>query len=37
VGKLTVQAVVPASGHPEIREVFVDGKPYNEAMKNKKQ
>jgi uncharacterized membrane-anchored protein len=32
-GKLTVQAVVPASGHPKIREVFVDGKPYAEAMK----
>ncbi len=34
-GKLTVQAVVPASGHPKIKEVFVDGKPYAEAMKNK--
>ena len=33
-GKLTVQAVVPASGHPKIKEVFVDGKPYAEAMKN---
>jgi uncharacterized membrane-anchored protein len=32
-GKLTVQAVVPASGHPKIKEVFVDGKPYTEAMK----
>jgi uncharacterized membrane-anchored protein len=32
-GKLTVQAVVPASGHPKIREVFVDGKPYAQAMK----
>jgi uncharacterized membrane-anchored protein len=32
-GKLTVQAIVPASGHPKIREVFVDGKPYAEAMK----
>ncbi len=33
-GKLTVQAVVPASGHPKIKEVFVDGKPYAEAIKN---
>lgn len=33
-GKLTVQAIVPASGHPKIKEVFVDGKPYAEAMKN---
>lgn len=33
-GKLTVQAVVPASGHPKIKEVFVDGKPYAEAMKS---
>jgi uncharacterized membrane-anchored protein len=32
-GKLTVQAIVPASGHPKIREVFVDGKPYADAMK----
>jgi uncharacterized membrane-anchored protein len=36
-GKLTVQAVVPASGHPKIKEVFVDGKPYAEAMKNETQ
>jgi len=33
-GKLTVQAVVPASGHPKIKEVFLDGKPYAKAMKN---
>ena len=32
-GRLTVQAVVPASGRVKIREVFVDGKPYAEAMK----
>jgi uncharacterized membrane-anchored protein len=32
-GKLTVQAVVPASGHPKIKEVFVDSKPYAGAMK----
>ena len=36
-GKLTVQAVVPASGQPNIKEVFVDGKPYAEAMKNETQ
>jgi uncharacterized membrane-anchored protein len=33
-GKLTVQAVVPASGRAKIRQVFLDGKPYAEAMKN---
>ena len=33
-GKLTVEAVVPASGRAGIRQVFVDGKPYAEAMKN---
>jgi len=32
-GKLTVQAVVPASGHASIKQVFMDGKPYTEAMK----
>lgn len=32
-GKLTVQAVVPASGQARIKQVFVDGKPYAEAMK----
>jgi uncharacterized membrane-anchored protein len=32
-GKLTAQVVVPASDHPKIKEVFVDGKPYAEAMK----
>ena len=36
-GKLTVPAVVPASGQPKIKEVFVDGKPYAEAMKNETQ
>ena len=35
-GKLTVQAIVRASGHPKIREVFVDGKPYAQAMKEPK-
>jgi uncharacterized membrane-anchored protein len=32
-GKLTVQAAVSKSGHASIKEVFVDGKPYAEAMK----
>ena len=33
-GKLTVQAVVPASGRASIKQVFVDGKPYAEAMRD---
>ncbi len=33
-GKLTVQAVVPASGRVKIKEVFVDGRPYADAMKD---
>jgi uncharacterized membrane-anchored protein len=32
-GKLTVQAAVPDSGQAQIKEVFVDGKPYAKAMK----
>jgi uncharacterized membrane-anchored protein len=32
-GKLTVQVAVPDSGQARIKEVFVDGKPYAEAMK----
>jgi uncharacterized membrane-anchored protein len=32
-GKLTVQAAVSKSGRATIKEVFVDGKPYIEAMK----
>jgi uncharacterized membrane-anchored protein len=32
-GKLTVEAVVPASGHASIKRVFVDGIPYAEAMR----
>ena len=32
-GKLTVQAAVSKSGRANIKEVFVDGKPYIEAMK----
>jgi uncharacterized membrane-anchored protein len=33
-GKLTAQALVPASGRAKIKEVFVNGRPYAEAMKN---
>jgi len=36
-GKLTVQAVVTASGRAKIKEVFVDGRPYVEAMKGERQ
>jgi uncharacterized membrane-anchored protein len=32
-GKLTVQAAVPASGRAQIKAVFLDGKPYAEAIK----
>jgi uncharacterized membrane-anchored protein len=32
-GKLTVEAVVPASGRASIKQLFLDGKPYSEAMK----
>ena len=32
-GKLTVQAAVTKSGRASIKEVFVDAKPYAEAMK----
>jgi uncharacterized membrane-anchored protein len=32
-GKLTAQVVVAASGRGHVKEVFVDGKPYAEAMK----
>ena len=33
-GKLTAQIVMPASGRASLKQVFVDGKPYAEAMKN---
>ena len=33
-GKITVKAAVPASGQARIKEVFVDGKPYAQAMKS---
>ena len=32
-GKLTVEAAVAKSGQAVIKQVFVDGKPYREAMK----
>jgi uncharacterized membrane-anchored protein len=32
-GELTAQVVVTASGRGHLKEVFVDGKPYAEAMK----
>ncbi len=35
VGKLTVQVAVPASGRPTIKQVFLDGKPYAEVMRDK--
>jgi len=34
-GKLAVQAAVAKSGRASIKEVFVDGKPYAEAMREK--
>jgi uncharacterized membrane-anchored protein len=33
-GKLTVQVAVPDSGQGRIREVFIDGKPFAEVMKD---
>ena len=35
-GKLTVHAAVPDSGAATIKEVFLDGKPYREAMREQK-
>lgn len=32
-GKLTVRVAVGAEGKPVIKEVFLDGKPYAEAMR----
>jgi uncharacterized membrane-anchored protein len=32
-GKITVQAAVPKSGRAQIKNLFVDGKPFAEAMK----
>jgi uncharacterized membrane-anchored protein len=36
-GKLTARAVVPASGHARLQQVFLDGKPYEQAMKDSAQ
>ncbi len=33
-GKLTARAVVPASGRARLQQVFLDGKPYEQAMKD---
>lgn len=33
-GKLVVEAAVPTSGNAVIRQVYLDGKPYAEAMRN---
>jgi uncharacterized membrane-anchored protein len=33
-GKLTVQVSVPASGRAQIKQVFLDGKPFAEVMKD---
>jgi uncharacterized membrane-anchored protein len=35
-GKLTVQVAVGAEGKPVIKQVFIDGKPYAEAMRQQK-
>lgn len=35
-GKLSVRAAVPASGQATIKDLFVDGKPYREAMREQK-
>ena len=32
-GKLTARTVVPASGRARLQQVFLDGKPYEQAMK----
>ena len=33
-GKLTARAVVPASGRARLQQVFLDDKPYEQAMRN---
>ena len=33
-GKLTARAVVPVSGRAKLQQVFLDGKPYEQAMKD---
>jgi uncharacterized membrane-anchored protein len=32
-GKLTARGIVPASGQAKLQQVFLDGKPYEQAMK----
>ncbi len=36
-GKLTAQAVVPASGRVRLKQLFLDGKPYEPAMKGREE
>ncbi|MFO1512808.1 MAG: GDYXXLXY domain-containing protein [Verrucomicrobiota bacterium] len=36
-GKITVEAVVSTSGRASIKQVFLDGRPYSEAMKEQAQ
>ena len=36
-GKITVEAVVPASGRARIKQVFLDGRPYADVMKEQAQ
>jgi uncharacterized membrane-anchored protein len=36
-GKLTVQASVPDSGHGLIKQVFIDDKPYSQAIREERQ
>ena len=36
-GKLTARVVVPASGRANLQQVFLDGKPYEQAMKDSAQ
>ena len=33
-GKITVEAVVTASGNSIIRQVYIDGQPYADVMRN---
>ena len=35
-GKLTVQVAVSGSGEGRVKQVFVDGKPYADGMKERK-
>ncbi len=36
-GKLTVEVAVPVSGNGMVKQVFIDGKPYGEVMKQQVQ